>query len=171
MHRYCNLARTTAHYLYSSSSPSSFSSFLSPCSSSSGHSALTTAHRCRAEPDMWNGVNTEPSLRATTCGMRNFHWISPSADWAYKLQCLWRRWSLFPPMQWDTNLLFTRLESRASSQKGFWQLNFCRNCMFTKSVVVIVCLFVNPRKTHPTYARFTLQNVTQFNYKVYLNKI
>ena len=42
------------------------------------------------------------------------------------------------------NFLFTRLYSLASSQKGFWLLNFCRNCRFMKPFVLMcsVCLFV-----------------------------
>ena len=48
-----------------------------------------------------------------------------------------------------TNFVFTRLESRALSEQGFWRLSFFRNCRLMKPLlwcVVIVCLYVTSRK-------------------------
>ena len=50
---------------------------------------------------------------------------------------------------WKTNCLFTRLESLASSQKGFWLLSFCRNmdlCNIKLQFVLIGGLFISSKK-------------------------
>ena len=40
------------------------------------------------------------------------------------------------------NRLFTRLESLASSQKGFWRLKFCNSCWFMKPFVMMWCVVI-----------------------------
>ena len=54
---------------------------------------------------------------------------------------------------WTPNRLFTRLENLTSSKKGFWRLNYCRNCRFMKpfgllwSHCLFVCIFQD-KKPH-----------------------
>ena len=57
-----------------------------------------------------------------------------------KVTVSWRGQTIFA---FYPNCLFTRLESLASSQKDFWWLNFCRNCIFKKPFVLVCsdCMF------------------------------
>ena len=124
---------------------------------------------CEEDTSLWSVSVTFPSGNAETkLNMGRETSMSGDVDIHYPSMIREHRSGIRDQGTWITTCLFTRLESQAWSQQGFWQPSFCRKCnllglfYWGTSVVLLFIAFLEEREC--VEISFMMQNGLVFTF-------